>query len=445
VRALRTRLLLAVLAAVAVAFAVLIAGFNVVLANRLSDDANTVLRARAAAQISSLSTADGRLVKQEAPDRGALESDTWVFAGKRLLEGPRTSSQISRAAAALAGGPRRSAEVPAQDTRLYAVPIISDGKRLGTVVAAVSLVPYEHTQDAALIASIVLVALLLGVVALVARWVIALALRPVAQMTAQAADWSEHDLDRRFGLGEPHDELTTLAATLDSLLSRVAASLRHEQRFSSEISHELRTPLAKVRAEAELALRQERSTDRYREALRRILHGADQMDRIIDTLLVVAREEASSRRGTADAEEAAFRAVESCAELAASRGIEVDLESAGPPARVAGDADLVERILVPVIENACRYGRSRVTVTSESSNGAVIYTVADDGPGVNEAESEKIFEPGVRGQTGRDGDDADGAGLGLALARRLARAARGDVEAHPGPQGGRFTIVLPSV
>jgi signal transduction histidine kinase len=51
----------------------------------------------------------------------------------------------------------------------------------------------------------------------------------------------------------------------------------------------------------------------------------------------------------------------------------------------------------------------------------------------------------VRGQTGRDGDDVGGAGLGLALARRLARAARGDVEAHPDPQGGRFTIVLPSV
>jgi signal transduction histidine kinase len=83
-------------------------------------------------------------------------------------------------------------------------------------------------------------------------------------------------------------------------------------------------------------------------------------------------------------------------------------------------------------------------VTSECRNGAVIYTVADDGPGVKQAESEQIFEPGVRGHTGRDGD-GDGAGLGLALARRLAQAARGEVEAHPGLQGGRFTIVLPSV
>ena len=97
-----------------------------------------------------------------------------------------------------------------------------------------------------------------------------------------------------------------------------------------------------------------------------------------------------------------------------------------------------------MIENACRYGRSRVTVTSEGRNGAVTYTVSDDGPGVSEAESEQIFEPGVRGSAGQR-NGSGGAGLGLALARRLARAARGDVEAHAGGQGGRFTIVLPSV
>src|SRR5439155_26960706 len=201
-----------------------------------------------------------------APDEAAIESDAWVFSGRMLVEGPRSGPATNRAAVALAGGPRRLFDVPDRDTRLYAVPVVSSGQRLGTVVAGISLVPYEHTEHVALIASLILVAVLLLLVALVARWMVALALRPVAQMTSQAADWSEHDLDRRFGLGDPHDELTTLAATLDSLLGRVAASLRHEQRFSSEMSHELRTPLAKVRAEAELALLHERSGASYREA-----------------------------------------------------------------------------------------------------------------------------------------------------------------------------------
>jgi signal transduction histidine kinase len=441
---LQTRLVLAVLAVVVVAFAALLGGFNLVLADRLSHDANVVLKARAQSELATLTTEDGRLVIREAPDAAPVESEAWVFVGRRLVETPRTKPAITRAATRLAGGPRRRLELPEQDVRLYAVPVVSHGKRLGTVVAGVSLVPYEHTQHVALVASLITLGVLLVIVALLARWIVALALRPVARMTAQAADWSEHDLDRRFSPGVPHDELTRLAATLDNLLGRVAASLRREQRFSSEISHELRTPLTKVRAEAELALRHPRSDQSYRESLQRVLDGADQMEQIVDTLLAVAREEGSFRRGTADAQEAAARAVQSCADLAASRGIEIDVANSGLPARVATDPDLVERILVPVIENACRYGRSRVTLITDSNGGEVTYTVIDDGPGVSSSQSERIFEPGVRGSAADGNSGSDGAGLGLALSRRLARAARGEVEAHPDDRGGRFTIVLPT-
>ena len=440
---------MAVLAVVFVALLALIGGFNLVLSNRLSRDANEVLSARAAGALAGLSADHGKLVMHDTPDQGAAEGEVWVFDGRgRLLEGPRRSRQAIRSAAAsLAGGPRRHLELADADVRLFAVPIVEeDGKRYGTVVAALSLIPYEHTQHVALVASLIMVGVLLIVASLLARWIVSLALQPVTRMTAQADEWSEHDLDRRFGLGKPHDELTRLAATLDNLLSRVAASIRREQRFSSELSHELRTPLARIHAEAELALRHERSDETYREALRRVIAGADQMDRIIETMLVVAREEAPTRHGTADAGEAAIRAVESCADMAAARGVEIDLATGGPLRRVASDPDLVERILVPVIENACHYGRSRVMITTASQDGTVTYTVSDDGPGVTPMEAERIFEPGVRGSAGENGGSGfQGAGLGLPLARRLARAARGDVEAHADGDGGNFTIVLPTV
>jgi signal transduction histidine kinase len=439
----------AVLAVVLIALVALIGGFNLVLADRLSRDADEVLRARVAGVLPGLTTDAGRLVVRNSPDQAALEGDVWVFGENgRLVEGPRRSRPaIFKAAASLAGGPRRHLEPADADARLYAVPVLEPNrKRYGTVVAAISLIPYEHTQQVALVASLIMVGVLLIVAALLARWVVTLALRPVTQMTEQADDWSEHDLDRRFALGRPQDELTRLAATLDNLLGRVAASLRREQRFSSELSHELRTPLARVRAEADLALRQQRSDESYREALRRVLAGADQMERIIETMLVVAREEASARRGTADAAEAAFRAAESCAGVAAAQGVEIDVSGGGTMRRVASDSDLVERILVPVIENACRYGRSRVTVMTAGDNGVVTFTVSDDGPGVSEGESDRIFEPGMRGSAGVNGNAGfQGAGLGLPLARRLARAARGDVEAHPDEHGGCFTIVLPTV
>jgi signal transduction histidine kinase len=440
---------MAVLAVVLIALVALIGSFNLVLSDRLSHDANEVLRARVAGVLPGLTTDGGRLVVRDSPDQAALEGDVWVFGENgRLLEGPRRSRPaIFKAAASLVGGPRRHLEPADADVRLYAVPVLEPNrKRYGTVVAAISLIPYEHTKDVALVASLIMVGVLLIVAALLARWVVTLALRPVTQMTEQADDWSEHDLDRRFALGRPHDELTRLAATLDNLLGRVAASLRREQRFSSELSHELRTPLARVRAEAEFALRQQRSDESYRDALQRVLAGADQMERIIETMLVVAREEASARRGTADAAEAAFRAAESCAGLAAAQGVEIDVSGGGTLRRVASDSDLVERILVPVIENACRYGRSRVIVMTAGDDGVVTFTVSDDGPGVGEAETDRIFEPGMRGSAGENGNaDFQGAGLGLPLARRLARAARGDVEAHPDEHGGCFTIVLPTV
>ena len=87
-------------------------------------------------------------------------------------------------------------------------------------------------------------------------------------MTTQAASWSELELDDRFTVGEPYDELTELATTLNGLLDRIAASFRREQRFSAELSHELRTPLARVLAESELALRRERTPAEYRARAR---------------------------------------------------------------------------------------------------------------------------------------------------------------------------------
>ena len=111
--------------------------------------------------------------------------------------------------------------------------------------------------------------------------------------------------------------------------------------------------------------------------------------------------------------------------------------------RVGIDADLAERVLQPVLENACRYGTSSVRVEIGRQNSSVVYTIDDDGPGVSAAELARIFEPGVRGSAPRAGS-GEGAGLGLALARRLARSINGDIVADAAVGGGRFLVRLPS-
>jgi two-component system OmpR family sensor kinase len=434
-RGIRTRLLLASGLAVALALAVLVAAFNLVLRHELSSAADDRARARATAELSAISVRHGSLRVSEAPDAAAVDIPIWVFAGTTPIEVPRAGGQLDRAATTLvsASGPTRDVG----DTRLFSLPVASHGVRLGTVVAAVSLVPYADTARAALIGSVVLALSLLVVSMLAARWILGKALAPVAEMTSAAAIWSEHDLNRRFAAGQPRDELGQLAATLDGLLDRITDALRREQLFTAEISHELRTPLARIVAETDLALRRGRDAASYREALETVRRNATQLNRIIDTLLQAARARSGQRSGSTDAIAAARAAAEHCRQLAGPRGIE--LRVSGTAGRVATDADLTERILQPLLENACRHGRSRAEIAVTDSGAMVTVAVTDDGDGVPESQRASIFEPGV----GRRPGEGSGAGLGLTLSRRLARSVGGEVTAEPGP-GGHFVVRLPS-
>ena len=441
---LRRRLLIVVLASVAIMVAGLVAGFNLVLGSTLNRNARDLVHARAQAERASLRVESGRLVAGDEPDSRSSDAYVWVFDNTHALDRPRAPANVERNVSRLVGGRARYIDVASTDTLLYAEPVVLEGKRLGTVAAGVSLAPYEETRATALVASVIFGALLLVVVSVVSWWLLGASLKPVSRMTRQAAAWSERDLDHRFALGTPHDELTELAATLDGLLDRIAASLGRERRFSAELSHELRTPLARVLAQSELALRRPRTDTEYRRVLQLIHGNADRLSRTVDALVAAARHESGvGDRGTADAEAVAAGATRACGGLAEGRAIAVELAPSPRPVRLGLDFDLAERILQPVVENACRYAATHVRVAVRRSDSTVVYAIEDDGPGVANQERERIFEPGVRGRAA-EADGNGGAGLGLSLARRLARSVNGDVEAEPADAGGRFLIRLPA-
>lgn len=434
----RSRLLLAIVSAVALALAVAVAAFSFLLGQRLSASATALAKAEAEAELSSLEVRKGVLLAPEGPGGQRPGSQVWVFAGSRVLESPRVPPEVDRVARALATGPERSRDIREQ-TRLYSLPIVQDGVRYGTVVSAVSLDPYEETGGTALIAALVLAVLVLGSVTVLSRWMLGRALLPVSRMTADAATWSEHELDRRFDLGEPYDELTRLAATLDSLLERIAATLRHEQRFTAELSHELRTPLARISGEAELTLRRQRTPDEYRTALGAVRRNAEQMTRTVDTLVEAARHEAGLALTTSDARDAVGSVAGHLRESA--EGIAVRVALPAEAVKVAVDGEFLQRLIQPLADNAALYGNGLVELTLVRSGTVAVVTVVDNGPGVREDECARIFEPGVRGSAATV--HGGGAGLGLALARRLARSAGGDLAAVTSTTGGRFVVTLP--
>jgi two-component system OmpR family sensor kinase len=438
-RGIRARLLSSNAVVMLIALVVLTIASNVVLRRSLDDDATALARARAAAGLATLQPDGGRLKIVETPNDAAIDAQIWVFDRTGRIEAPTPSSPaLDAQAAALAGGPETTSDA-AEQTRLHAVPVLRGGRRLGTLVAGVGMRPYRQTASTALIASIVLAAVLFVCVLLASRSILRRALEPVSQMTRAAAEWSAHNPDRRFARGEPYDELSSLAATLDTLLTRLGNSLRNEQRFSSEMSHELRTPLARIHAEVELAVKRERTSEEQREALVAIGRSAAQMTRTVEALVAVARVEGAAAHGTSDAREAVEHAIAAARPGRGGAAIEPRVEAPRIAVRLGVDAQVVERILAPLIENGCRHARSAVTVTVARDGTTGVISVTDDGEGVASADLERIFEPGVRVDP-RPGDTT--AGLGLALARRLADAAGGTILAQAGP-GGRFTVRLP--
>jgi signal transduction histidine kinase len=428
---LRTRVTLGTVLVLGAGLVAISVALNLLLANRLSADASSVLATRGAAMLSTVDAGGGRLRLRDAPDDTALDQHAWIFdAGGRALERSPASPKVAQAVQALAHVRRLTQTNPTEHIRLLARPV----GRAGVVVVGVSMDPYRHTERLAVTGTFVLDVFVLLAGALVARRAVGLALRPVADMTATAAEWSEHDLHRRFGLGPPRDELTALAATLDALLGRLDAALRHEQRFSAEMAHELRTPLSNVRGEAELALRASRSDAERRAALEAVLAGTDRMATVIDTLLAAARSDAA--RGSSDAVAAARKVEELVRPEADAHRRRLVVRADAERLPVGAGQDVVTGALHPLLENAVRHAADRVEISVGRDDGQVVIAVRDDGAGIAPADAERIFEPGV--------SDAGGAGLGLPLARRLARSAGGDVVAVP-QDGGRVELRLPAL
>ncbi len=442
----RDRLLLAVLATVAVALVTMTVVFNFVLITSLNADVDERLQGMATDTSRNIRISGGQVsLPRPSGDIKELGSQIWVFVGGYTVAAPTVDPAISEAARQLDGQSAQFVDVPEQEVRLYGIPLYHEGERIGTIVSGLSTSSYVQTKNVTLLGTITFTAVLLIIVGFAGRWLLNSAFRPVVRMTAEAEAWSTEDLDRRFEVGPPHDELTQLAHTLDGMLDRLAASLRREQRFSAEVSHQLRTPVAKIKAEAELALRRERASDYYQEALGSVLRSADQMARTVEALLAASHKEGGLARGRADVWQVLADVVGDIGVLADENEIEVRVRPPARDLRVGVERDIAVQILQPVVENACHFAHSDVLLTATRNGKEVHFVVEDDGPGVTEEEREKIFEPGVRGSAaGNGGNPSRGAGLGLPLARRLARAASGDVELTAGDRGARFVVRLPT-
>jgi signal transduction histidine kinase len=277
-------------------------------------------------------------------------------------------------------------------------------------------------------------------------------LAPVAQMTEAASRIEAENLSDRIAVGNPSDELGRLATVLNALLERLDRSFQQQKQLLADTSHELRTPVTIIRSEAEVTLSRQRDPEEYRKALEVIRSESAHLTSLIEGVLLIARAEAQQDAIATEPvqlEKVIDETVQALQRVAERRQIELTCATDGPmPMR--GSAELLRRMLLNLLDNSMKFTNAggRVRVESHRNGSNYIITVTDTGQGIPIDVQDKVFDrffraDAVRGRAGNR-DTASGAGLGLPIARWIARAHGGDLRlVRSSPAGSVFEGVLP--
>src|SRR5262245_19126119 len=226
-------------------------------------------------------------------------------------------------------------------------------------------------------------------------WLSGRALRPVRQITTTAQEISATDLSRRIALDGPHDELRSLADTVDDMLGRLESAFVAQRQLVDDASHELRNPLAVIQANVDAVLAHDDTPPEDRAQATAIVSRAIQrMTRLVEDLLASARR-SSPAFVDADVDLAAIagEAAEEYELLAADRELHVVLRLApGPTA--AGDASALRRAVDNLLSNAVRLARggSELILAVGSRNGWAWIAVRDEGPGISADDADRVFD-----------------------------------------------------
>lgn len=317
------------------------------------------------------------------------------------------------------------------------VPIVHRGSNLGSVVAWQDRSWLQQVDRTALaIFSLTALALAIAASLLAGRYARSI-LVPLERVATLAEEIEGRDLSRRLH-ADGRDELARLCNSFDRMLERLEQSFTNERRFVADASHELRTPLAVVRAETELALRRERTSEEYRAALASIEREAIQLEALVDQLLETMRTEALATSGSVDVTEVLQTLVDRV--RPASRSMRANLRAA-TAARVCADRSSLERAANAVLHNAIVHGGGEIDVRVDVGEREVRIHVVDDGPGFGADALRHATERFWRGDSARG---RGGTGLGLSIARVLVESHGGEVRLANAPDAGAaVTLVLP--
>jgi signal transduction histidine kinase len=279
--------------------------------------------------------------------------------------------------------------------------------------------------------SLITLAVVLALAAILGWIAAGRVLRPLHRITAAARAASERNLSARIALRGPRDELHELADTFDEMLDRLQSAFDGQRRFIANASHELRTPLAVMRATVDVVLdNPDSNPEDLRDMAADIRAAVDQAEHLIGALLILARNE----RGLTVHDEVDLATVaEDVLDTANlhDRRVHATLE----PAVITGDPVLVERLVANLVDNADRYNTAAgdIWISTRTVAGSSHLTVANTGSLISPADAQRIFQPFQRLN---DRTSHEGFGLGLTIVASIAATHGGTASAHPRDDGG---------
>jgi heavy metal sensor kinase len=344
----------------------------------------------------------------------------------------------------LAGGETRVTPVTGQHLLLLSESFDARGSAYLVEVGASTLEGERVLYDFAVALGLGL-PVILGLAVIGGSLLIQRALLPVHRVTEAAREISLHNLSKRLPVERTGDEIEHLTGALNQMIGRLDEAFQHATRLTADASHELRTPLTVMRGELESIVRDASLKPRARARIGTVLEETERLAKIVEDLFAISRLEAGEalrERTRFDLSDLVITTADQLSLLAEEKAIELVCE-ARECVEVEGDRSRLKQVLVNLLDNAIKYGRTggRVVVETRRVQGRAVLEVADDGPGIPESALPRIFDRFYRAQRGGEG----GAGLGLAIVRLICAAHGGTVSVGNDPGGGcRVVVTLPS-
>ncbi len=315
-----------------------------------------------------------------------------------------------------------------------------------TLTVGLSARPVHDTLRTLLLWSCALSLGLWIIAAMGGKWLGRWALSPLTRMTGAARAMPATELTRRLPTAGTKDELDDLASAFNGLLGRVEEAFARQERFTAEASHQLRTPLTAILGQADVALRRDRSPDEYQAALERIIRQGNNLVRVVDALLFLARSDADAALPGAlpfDVSTWLKERISHASNLA--RAADVQYTAPTEPIRAFGHPELIGQVFDNFLDNACKYSTpgSTIAVRVIANKTQAVIDVEDHGVGISLEDQAHVFEPFFRSADARRHGVA-GIGLGLAIAKRIADAVGATISVRTvAGSGSTFRLQIP--